>query len=508
MRMPRRGGSPAWRPALLCLVGLAAGGAGADLAAAEPLAADAPRRPAPSPRPAAPPRPRPFPTLEDPLAVGRSADAALRGAPPRRHPAAAHRGPRRAETLAAEDQAAGRSSEGPRPVAPPRRLPAASRSAAAGRSRPPDAAAAAPLLPRRRPPRSVHRPAPPAPAPLPPTPQPPAPPSTPPPSGPPRPQPSRIVQLVELGAYTAHRYGVIGWIVCTIVQGLYIPLMLPTEPLDLAAGVAYGVAACTAAGSLAKTIGAYLCLVIGRRLGPRLGLDIPVRMRSRLTLFRKQPIMCICLTRLAPVPPGIKNYALALVPPQDLPLVPYMVASAVIGIPLTLPWCAAGHAAPRLADALEKHGFSGDSALWGVVAIPVAVVLLRKLGRRCRCGQQAARSPHSSVAEPALPAPPPEQSWPDGPPPADDISLDDFWDLSSPPVPAATDPSAVSMPLVPRGPADLIRTPRTQARTGGVPALLPPPPGRPLAGDTEEPGRLPSPGWQPARPPPAAPPGR
>eukprot|EP01065_Artemidia_motanka_P013529 TRINITY_DN1753_c0_g1_i1.p1 TRINITY_DN1753_c0_g1~~TRINITY_DN1753_c0_g1_i1.p1 ORF type:complete len:445 (+),score=135.65 TRINITY_DN1753_c0_g1_i1:59-1336(+) len=266
------------------------------------------------------------------------------------------------------------------------------------------------------------------------SPAPPAPPPAPPPATTtasptaPRRRPSAVVRLVELCANTAHRYGVVGWIIYTLSHGVYITLALPTEPWDLAAGAAYGVAAATAAGALGKTIGSYLCLLIGRRLGPRMGLEMPQAMRSRLTLFRRQPFICICLARLAPVTPGIKNYALALIPEADLPVGTYMISSAVIAVPLTFPWCVAGHAAPRLADALEAHGVSGDRLLWGVIAVPLAIWVLRKAAKRCRGDRRGAAAGQPPDAAPRTP----ETAWLSQAP-ADDISMDDMWDLSSPP---------------------------------------------------------------------------
>lgn len=94
-------------------------------------------------------------------------------------------------------------------------------------------------------------------------------------------------------------------------------------------------------------------------------------------LRRRWCLLSLILIRIAPIPLGLKNYGLALVPSIDFNL--FTVASAIVNVPFSIMWCLLGSQAKNLGDALgvaKKAGGKASAALVGAGTGLVLVVLL------------------------------------------------------------------------------------------------------------------------------------
>ena len=89
--------------------------------------------------------------------------------------------------------------------------------------------------------------------------------------------------------------------------------------------------------------------------------------------------LSLILIRIAPLPLGLKNYGLALVPKTDFHL--FTLASAIVNIPFSVMWCLLGSQAKNLGDALgvaKKAGGKASAAIIGAGTGVCLVVFLTK----------------------------------------------------------------------------------------------------------------------------------
>ncbi|CAL1129633.1 unnamed protein product, partial [Cladocopium goreaui] len=98
----------------------------------------------------------------------------------------------------------------------------------------------------------------------------------------------------------------------------------------------------TVASVLAKTVSALLSLFLGRLFGKALGLEFPAALQRHMAAVQKRPLKALFLARLAPISTGVKNYALALLPPEDVPLLPYTIAVIAANLVVTTGVCILG----------------------------------------------------------------------------------------------------------------------------------------------------------------------
>ncbi|CAJ1339458.1 unnamed protein product [Effrenium voratum] len=73
-----------------------------------------------------------------------------------------------------------------------------------------------------------------------------------------------------------------------------------------------------------------------------------------MALVQKRPLQALFLVRLAPISTGVKNYALALLPPEDVPLLQYTLAVIAANLAVTTGVCILGAGADNLVDALDQ----------------------------------------------------------------------------------------------------------------------------------------------------------
>jgi len=137
----------------------------------------------------------------------------------------------------------------------------------------------------------------------------------------------RQVRDAVISMQALRQYGPLGWIVLVLISAVCLIFCLPFSALlDAALGNIYGVFLGTAASLFAELLGALCALFIGRRFGKALGLELPDAITARMASVRTSPFTCLLLARMAPCTNGLKNYAFALLPEEDVPLPQYSVA--------------------------------------------------------------------------------------------------------------------------------------------------------------------------------------
>mmetsp|Transcript_85877 Transcript_85877/g.152100 ORF Transcript_85877/g.152100 Transcript_85877/m.152100 type:complete len:254 (-) Transcript_85877:71-832(-) len=165
----------------------------------------------------------------------------------------------------------------------------------------------------------------------------------------------RVIRETLISLQSLREYGPLGWVVFVWVFVAQLTICLPgTMVVDGALGNIYGAVLGTVASVLAKTISALISLFLGRSFGKAMGLEFPEMLKSRMGAVRTHPMKALFLARMAPISTGVKNYALALLPPEDVPLGPYVAAVLVANLLVTTPVCTLGAGADNLVDALDK----------------------------------------------------------------------------------------------------------------------------------------------------------
>merc|ERR1712070_1094080 len=124
-----------------------------------------------------------------------------------------------------------------------------------------------------------------------------------------------------------------GFIAFVSIFVLSLIACLPiTTILDAALGNIYGAFWGSVASLLSKLLGALAAVFIGRRFGKALGVELPDRLKERLTKIRTHPFTCLVFARMTPCSTGIKNYAFSLLPAEDLPIPQYSAAIVVANV--------------------------------------------------------------------------------------------------------------------------------------------------------------------------------
>lgn len=165
----------------------------------------------------------------------------------------------------------------------------------------------------------------------------------------------RITRDTLLSLQSLRDYGPLGFAAFVMVFVFQLTVCVPgTMVVDVALGNIYGAVLGTIASVIAKTISALLSLFLGRYFGKAMGLELPEMLRERMGAVKTHPLKALLLARLAPISTGVKNYALALLPPEDVPLGPYVVAVVVANLAVTTGVCILGAGADSLVDALDK----------------------------------------------------------------------------------------------------------------------------------------------------------
>jgi hypothetical protein len=83
---------------------------------------------------------------------------------------------------------------------------------------------------------------------------------------------------------------------------------------------------------------------------------------------------------MAPIPLGLKNYGLALIPSIDFGL--FTLASLVVNIPFSVMWCLLGSQAKNLGDALSAAKRAGGKASMAIVGAGTGLCLIAWLVKR------------------------------------------------------------------------------------------------------------------------------
>ncbi|CAK9112772.1 unnamed protein product [Durusdinium trenchii] len=164
-----------------------------------------------------------------------------------------------------------------------------------------------------------------------------------------------VIRETLLSLQSLRNYGALGWVIFVVVFIAQLTVCLPgTMVVDVALGNIYGAVLGTAASVLAKTISALVSLFLGRLFGQALGLEFPAALQRHMAAVQKRPLKALFLARLAPISTGVKNYALSLLPPEDVPLLPYTLAVLAANLIVTTGVCILGAGADNLVDALDQ----------------------------------------------------------------------------------------------------------------------------------------------------------
>mmetsp|Transcript_94337 Transcript_94337/g.131086 ORF Transcript_94337/g.131086 Transcript_94337/m.131086 type:complete len:228 (-) Transcript_94337:11-694(-) len=164
-----------------------------------------------------------------------------------------------------------------------------------------------------------------------------------------------ITRETLLSLQSLRDYGAVGYVAFIFAFVTMLTLCLPgTMVVDVALGNIYGAVLGVTASVLAKTLSALLSLFIGRIFGKALGLEFPEILQKRMGAVQKRPLQALFLARLAPISTGVKNYALALLPAEDVPLLPYTLAVLAANLLVTTGICILGAGADNLVDALDQ----------------------------------------------------------------------------------------------------------------------------------------------------------
>jgi len=150
-------------------------------------------------------------------------------------------------------------------------------------------------------------------------------------------------------------YGPAGWLAFVMVFVAMLTTCLPgTMVVDVALGSIYGAFFGTLASLVAKLISALVALVIGRRFGKLLGFEFPDLLKERMGTVRTHPFTCLLFARMTPISTGVKNYAFALLPPEDIPIPQYACATVGANLIFTTGTCLMGAGADSLVAALDQ----------------------------------------------------------------------------------------------------------------------------------------------------------
>ena len=145
----------------------------------------------------------------------------------------------------------------------------------------------------------------------------------------------------------------------------------------------YGLPLGLLASVFGKTAGSALAFLGCKAVGKRRGWRVPARLTQQLSKLDEggHPLMSLILIRLAPIPLGMKNYGLALVPSCGFGY--FTLASLIV------------NGAPALADGAVVNGWADAPAMVPRSAVLCAVVPAGEPGaepaRRPRRSQEGAR---------------------------------------------------------------------------------------------------------------------
>jgi len=158
-----------------------------------------------------------------------------------------------------------------------------------------------------------------------------------------------------LSLQSLRAYGFVGWVTFILLFVAQLTVCLPgTMVVDVALGNIYGAALGTAASVTAKTMSALISLFLGRCFGKALGIEFPEMLKSRLGAVRTHPLKALLAARMAPISTGVKNYAFSLLPPEDVPLLQYALATILANLVVTTGVCVLGAGADNLVQALDN----------------------------------------------------------------------------------------------------------------------------------------------------------
>ncbi|KAH6788081.1 SNARE associated Golgi protein family [Perilla frutescens var. hirtella] len=192
----------------------------------------------------------------------------------------------------------------------------------------------------------------------------------------------------------------------------YIPLTIlavPASVLTLGGGYLFGLPVGFVADSVGATIGAGAAFLLGRTLGRSFVMsklkDYP-QFRAVEIAIRRSGFKIVLLLRLVPLLPfNMLNYLLSM---TSVPLVPYLLASWLGMMPITLALVYVGTTLKDLSDV--THGWSGFSKTrWAFIALSlvVSVVLMIIVTRVAKSALEKALAENEdadvSPASPELP---------------------------------------------------------------------------------------------------------
>ncbi|XP_057805962.1 uncharacterized protein LOC131020928 [Salvia miltiorrhiza] len=188
----------------------------------------------------------------------------------------------------------------------------------------------------------------------------------------------------------------------------YIPLTIlavPASVLTLGGGYLFGLPVGFVADSVGATIGAGAAFLLGRTLGRSFVMaklkDYP-QFRAVEIAIRRSGFKIVLLLRLVPLLPfNMLNYLLSV---TSVPLVPYLLASWLGMMPITLALVYVGTTLKDISDV--THGWSGFSKTrWAfiVLSLVVSVVLMVIVTRVAKAAlEKALAENEDSDREPRL----------------------------------------------------------------------------------------------------------
>lgn len=176
--------------------------------------------------------------------------------------------------------------------------------------------------------------------------------------------------------------GPAGFVGVNAVFLAWVMLTLPTTPLELGLAFVYGLPTGLAVSVFGKTAGSALAFLCCRTVGKSAGWRVPARLTDQMSKMDQHahPLMSLVMIRMAPIPLGLKNYGLALIPSTDFGL--FTLASLIVNVPFSIMWCLLGSQAKNLPEALAAAKRIGGKASAAIIGAGAGACLLVWLANR------------------------------------------------------------------------------------------------------------------------------
>uniref|UniRef100_A0A6U4KZU7 VTT domain-containing protein n=1 Tax=Hemiselmis andersenii TaxID=464988 RepID=A0A6U4KZU7_HEMAN len=162
---------------------------------------------------------------------------------------------------------------------------------------------------------------------------------------------------IIIAAFEAFKSHPLGWLGFILWLTVWSTCALPVTPIEVCAGFVFGPVWGTVGSLIAKTAGCMMAMVIGRSVGRAQGWKMPEQLEKYMSFLLRNPLQAMCVIRVAPIPQGIKNYGLSLVPfpGGKYPVKEYFWACVLVGAPFSIAWCLTGAGASSLLEIAARY---------------------------------------------------------------------------------------------------------------------------------------------------------